>query len=153
MEEHELEYLKELHRPITHDKREKLAAFDMKFFGMGFGFVLLMLAVIINTEFNIYIELGTIAVIFIATLILSLRDKFRIMQYAEIHVLTAHIAYTSNGMLKVFYYDFMQQEFMSRNIPLNPNSEIVYSKDDTIELLFGQKEKGLTFISVNPFHE
>ncbi len=150
MEDQELEYLKGLHRPLTHDKREKLAAFDKKFFGMGLGFALLMLAVIINTEFNLYIELGTIAVIFIATLILSLRDKFRIMQYAEIHVITAHIGYTSNGMLKVFYYDFMQQEFMARNIPLDTNSEIVYSKGDTIELLFGQKEKGLTFIGLNP---
>lgn len=152
MEERELEYLKELHRPLTHDKREKLAAFDKKFFGMGLGFALLMLAVIVKTEFNVYIELGAVAVFFIATLILSLRDKFRIMQYAEIHVITAHIGYTSNGMLKVFYYDFMQQEFMSRNIPLNTNSEIVYSKGDTIELLFGQKEKGLTFIGLNSYN-
>ncbi len=150
MEEQELEYLKELHRPLTHDKREKLAAFDKKFFGMGLGFALLMLAVIINTEFNVYLELGAIAIIFIAALILSLRDKFRVMQYAEIHIITAHIGYTSNGMLKVFYYDFMQQEFMSRNIPLDTNSEIVYSKGDTIELLFGQKEKGLMFIGLNP---
>lgn len=153
MEEQELEYLKELHRHLTYDKREKLAAFDKKFFGMGLGFALLMLVVVVNTEFNVYIELGAIAVLFIATLILSLRDKFRIMQYAEIHVITAHIGYTSNSMLKVFYYDFMQQEFIMRNVSLNPNSEIVYSKGDTIELLFGQKEKGLTFISVNPFIE
>lgn len=155
MEEHELEYLKELHRSLTYDKREKLAAFDKSFFGMGLGFALLMLVVVVNTEFNVYIELGAVVIIFIATLILSLRDKFRIMQYAEIHVVTAHVAYTSNGMLKVFYYDFMKQEFISRNIPLNSNrpSEIVYSKGDTIELLFGQKEKGLTFISVNPFIE
>ncbi len=151
MEEHELEYLKELHRPLTHDKREKLAAFDKKFFGMGLGFALLMLAIVINTEFNVYIELGAVAVFFIATLILSLRDKFLIMQYAEIHVITAHIGYTSNGMLKVFYYDFMKQEFMARNIQINTRSEIMYCKGDTIDLLFGQKEKGLTFISVNPF--
>ena len=148
MEEHELEYLKELHRPLTHDKREKLAAFDKKFFGMGLGFALLMLAVIVKTEFNIYIELGAVAVIFIATLILSLRDKFRIMQYTEIHIITAHIGYTSSSMLKVFYYDFMQQEFMTRNIHLG-----MYKKGDTIELLFGQKENKLTFISVNPFKE
>lgn len=153
MEEQKLEYLRELHHPLAHNKREKLAAFDMKFFGMGLGFVVLLLAASTSTKFNPYIEVGVIAAIFVASLILSLRDKFRIMQYAEIHVITAHIAYTSNGMLKVFYYDFMKQEFMARNIPLNANSEIVYSKGDTIDLLFGQREKGLTFISVNPFIE
>ncbi len=151
MDEQELEYLKELHRPLTHDKREKLAAFDKKFFGAGLGFAILLFAASTGTKFDPYIEFGAIAVIFIASLILSLRDKFRIMQYAEIHVVTAHIGYTSNGMLKVFYYDFTKQEFMARNIQLDSRSEIVYCKGDTIELLFGQKEKGLVFISVNPF--
>ena len=153
MEEQDLEYLKELHRSLAHDKREKLAAFDIRFFGAGLGFAILLLAASTSTKFDPYIEFGIIAVIFIASLILSLRDKFRIMQYAEIHVVTAHIGYTSNGMLKVFYYDFMKQEFMARNIQLDTRSEIVYCKGDTIELLFGQREKGLVFISVNTFIE
>lgn len=151
--EEELEYLKEAYHPVSHKQKQAMTRFTL-------GDIVPLIAVGVigffmtrATEINIVVEYGVLAAVWLAVTLLSTRDKLRLMSCIEIYSVTAHVMHTSAGAIKVVYYDIKRCEFEERTITFNEKTRHLlpeYQKGGTADLLFGQTEKKMFYISPKP---
>ena len=151
MNEKDLDFLKNAYRVLDNNQQKELSKFNPKALILILMLALIGVIIHIKTDINIILEAAFFSIIALAIILLEIRDTLHKKGFDRIYVVTAFVEYTSVSAIKVHYYDFMNNSFVTRNIQINGNNQpcITVSSGDTVELLIGQRENRLYYISLN----